>query len=134
MSCSSRMLHTPQMRRESLHPGRRLHFGTPIWTFPCFSEELGCRSTILHRDIPYPQHPHLISQIRDRPPLGFVVPPATALIFVQPPLDLQRVVGFPHFSTGSAAVPAALDECVNVVHNQAEEDDERPEEEDEGER
>src|SRR5271156_77496 len=131
MSCSSRMLHTPQMRRESLHPGRRLHFGTPIWTFPCFSEELGCRSTILHRDIPYLQHPHLISKVRDRHAIGFVVPRATALMFVQHALDLQRFVSFPLFSPGGAAVPAALDECVNVVHNQAEEDDERPEEEDE---
>src|SRR5277367_2360192 len=120
MSCSGMMLHTPQMRRESLHPGRRLHFGTPIWTLPCFSEELGCRSTILHRDIPYLQHPHLLSKVRHRHAIGFVVPRATALMFVQHALDLQRVVGFPHFSTGSAAVPAALDERGNIVDNQAE--------------
>src|SRR5947209_20295186 len=114
------MLRTLQMRRESLHPGRRMRFGRPLRTLPCFGEDLACRSTILPRDIPYLQHPHLISKVRDRYAIRLVVPRATALMFVQHALDLQRVVGVPHFSTGSAAVPVTLDECGNVVHNQTE--------------
>src|ERR1700730_16534008 len=120
MSCSQVMLRTPQMRRESLHPGRRFLFGTPLQTLSCFDEGLACRSTILHRDIPYLQHPHLLSKVRDRHAIGLVVPRATALMFVQHALDLQRIVGFPHFSTGCAAVPATLGEYENVVHNQTE--------------
>src|SRR5579871_5998680 len=121
MSCSKLLLRTPQMRQEPLHPGRRLRFGTPLRTLPGFDEELACRSTIPPRDIPpYLQHPHLISKVRDRYAIGLIVPCATALVFVQHALDLQRIVSVPHFSTNSAAIPSTLDERGNVVHNQAE--------------